>query len=99
MSFIHCPGFDAEPEPVIAAIVVVRADGTVERRSLPADPYIYHHKWLFVAEDYAGFDVSASRVRSQQWLGLSGVDRSRIGKRSYWEEQVVVRLDGTPEST
>ena len=93
VSFIYCPAFDVEPEPVIAAIVVVRADGTVERRSLPADPYIYHHKWLFVADDYAGFDGAASRARSQQWLGLSGVDRSRIGKRSYWEEQVVGEVE------
>ena len=75
------------------AIVVVRADGTVERRSLPLDPYIYHHKWLFVAEDYSGFDVSASRVRSQCWVALTGIDRSKIGRKSYWEQYVVARLN------
>ena len=78
---------------MIAAIVVVRADGTVERRSLPADPYIYHHKWLFVAEDYAGFDVEESKRRSQQWIALEGVDRSRIGRKRYWEQHVVPRLN------
>ncbi len=69
VSFIHCPGFDAEHEPVIAAIVVVGADGAVQRRGLPADPYIYHHKWLFVDDDYAGFDIEASKARSSSGLG------------------------------
>ena len=93
VSFIDCPGFDCEDEPVITAIIVVSADATVQRRSLPADPYIYHHKWLFVADDYLGFDVAASKERSRQWIGLGGVDRSRIGRLSYWQEVVVPRLD------
>lgn len=93
VSFIHCPGFDAEHEPVIAAIVVVSADGTAQRRTTPTDPYIYHHKWLFVADDYEGFDVEASKARSQRWIDLPGVDRSRIGRRSYWEQHIVPRLN------
>jgi hypothetical protein len=48
VSFIYCPNFDAEHEPAITAIMVVSADGTVQRRTTPNDPYIYHHKWLFV---------------------------------------------------
>jgi len=32
------------------------------------DPLIYHDKWLFVADDYAGFDVAASKRRSAAWL-------------------------------
>ncbi len=94
VSFIQCPGFDSEPEPAIAAIIVVSADGAAQRRTTPADPYIYHHKWLFVSDDYAGFDVEASQQRSQQWIALAGVDRSRIGRKSYWEERVVPRLNG-----
>lgn len=93
VSFIDCPGFDSEDEPVIAAIIVVSADATVQRRNLPADPYIYHHKWLFVDDDYPGFDVAASKKRSRQWIGLGRVDRSRIGRLSYWRDVVVPQLD------
>jgi len=92
VSFIYCPGFDTEHEPAIAGIVVVNADGQVQRRSLPADPYIYHHKWLFVGDDYLGFDVTESKKRSHLWISLSNVDRSRIGRRSFWEQNVVPRI-------
>lgn len=92
VSFIQCPGFDTEHEPAITGIVVVSADGQVQHRSLPADPYIYHHKWLFVADDYQGFDVAASKERSEKWMKLPDVDRSRIGRKSFWETQILPRL-------
>ena len=93
VSFIQCPEFDIEPEPSIAGVVTVRADGTVQRRAVPSDPPIYHHKWLFVDDDYTGFDVEESKRRSAAWLALPDVDKSRIGRRSYWQTHVVPRLD------
>ena len=69
------------------------ADGTAQRRTTPSDSYIYHHNWLFVADDYQGFDVELSKARSQQWIALGNVDRSRIGRKSYWEEHIVPRLN------
>ena len=60
----------------------------------PSDPYIYHHKWLFVADDYDGFDVEESKSRSDAWLALPQVDKSRIGRACYWHTHVVRRLDG-----
>ena len=94
VSFILCPNFDLAPEPAITAIIVVSADGITQRRTTPTDPYIYHHKWLFVDDDYRGFDVEESKARSQQWIRLGDVDRSRIGKQSYWQEKVIPRLTG-----
>ncbi len=95
VSFILCPNFDIDHEPAIAAIIVVSADGATQRRTTPADPYIYHHKWLFVDDDYPGFNVDESKARSQHWISLGDVDRSRIGSASYWQEHVIPRLSGT----
>ena len=92
VSFIQCSEFDAVPEPSIQEIIVVQADGTTQRRRSPKDPYVYHHKWLFVPDDYDGFDVEESKQRSQEWLALPDVDKSRIGCRSYWKTHVVPRL-------
>ena len=92
VSFIRCSGFDSEPEPAVEAVLVVSADGSTQRRPLPDDPYIYHHKWLFVADDYSGFDLQESKRRSSAWMSLPDVDKSRIGRRSYWETHVVPRL-------
>lgn len=91
-SFISSPDFDASDEPVVGELVSVAADGTITHRKQLTDPYIYHHKWLFVADDYKGFDVEESKRRSLTWLALENVDKSRIGRRSYWEEYVLPRL-------
>jgi hypothetical protein len=99
VSFIDSPGFDTENEPEIRGIVVVNADGSVQRRTMPSDPYIYHHKWLFVADDYARFDVEKSKERSRVWTSLPDVDRSRIGKKSYWEANVVPRISNDKAET
>ncbi len=93
VSFIQCDDFDGAPEPTVGNSVIIDASGDLRRRAHPRDPEIYHHKWLFVADDYAGFDVTESKRRSMMWLTLDEVDRSRIGRKSYWEQHVVPRLD------
>lgn len=93
VSFVQCEDFDSAPEPTVGDIVTVDAEGTVRRRRPPRDPEIYHHKWLFVAEDYDGFDVEASRQRSLAWMRLEGIDRKRIGRKSFWDQYVVPRLE------
>jgi hypothetical protein len=57
------------------------------------DPYIYHHKWLFVKDDYSEFDVEESKRRSLAWLVLDGIDKKRIGRLSYWTAHVVPRIE------
>ncbi|WP_160164412.1 DNA phosphorothioation-associated putative methyltransferase [Rhodopirellula baltica] len=92
VSFIHCPDFDTADEPSTGDYAVVRSDGVLKLHSALADPYIYHHKWLFVAEDYQGFDVSQSQQRSAAWMSLDNVDKSLIGRASYWKREVMPRL-------
>ena len=84
--------FDSS-EPTVGDIVTVDAEGNVRRRRQPRDPEIYHHKWLFVAEDYKGFDVEASRQWSLAWMRFDGIDLARIGRKSYWDKFVVPRLN------
>ena len=75
-------------------VVTVYADGRAVRRCY-RDPPIYHHKWLFVRDDYDGFDVAESRTRSERIMMLEGVDHSRIGKRQYWIDNVLPMLVGS----
>jgi hypothetical protein len=93
VSFIHSPDFDEAPEPVVGASWIVYPDGTAKHYSQAADPFIYHHKWLFVADDYTGFDITESKHRSILWqLLVPPVDTKRIGRKSYWEALVLPRL-------
>ena len=53
--------------------------------------------WRFVADDYAGFDVAASKQRSLTWMALEGIDKTRIGRKSYWVKQVIPRLSSADD--
>jgi len=99
LSFIHCPDFDTADEPATGDYAVVHPDGVVKLHPALADPYIYHHKWLFVAEDYEGFDLEASVRRSIAWMSLPDVDKSLIGRASYWNKHVVPRLNALDTSS
>ncbi len=94
VSFILSPDFDSSPEPIVGDHWIVPARGNAKFRSVLPDPYIYHHKWLMVPDDYAGFDVEYSKERSRRWLALPNIDKVRIGRRSYWEQTVLPRLLG-----
>ena len=93
-SFIQVADFDAAPEPTVGATIIVKQDGSTRFINPPKNPFIYHHKWLFVKDDYSGFDVDESKRRSLAWMSLPDVDKTRIGRRSYWESEVTQRLDG-----
>ncbi|QEG39345.1 DNA phosphorothioation-associated putative methyltransferase [Roseimaritima ulvae] len=98
-SFIHCPDFDESPEPSTGSYAVVKSDGVVKIRPALSDPFIYHHKWLFVDDDYRGFDVEESKRRSVEWMTLPNVDKSRIGRASYWNTHVVPQLERNPRQS
>ena len=67
-------------------------DGTTVKLR-PSTGMIYHHKWCFVADDYGGFDVKASKARSSAWESLDPpVNKRKIGRRTHWEAEVLPRL-------
>ncbi len=92
VSFIQSLDFDSADEPTVGDLYTIKADGSASFRRKLADPWIYHHKWLFVLDEYHGFDVADSKKRSRQWLALNGIDFRRIGRRSFWDRSIVPRL-------
>lgn len=91
VAFVSSPDFDIAPEPTVGpAVVVDLVTGDVREWDQPG--LIYHHKHLFVAPDYDGFDIEASARRSERWERLD-VDKSRIGRRDYWEREVLPKLN------
>lgn len=90
VALIKSPDWDTANEPTVGDMMVV--DGKTIRRRRDAG-MIYHHKWCFVADDYSGFDVDASKTRSEAWESLNpSVNKRKIGRRTYWEGVVVPRL-------
>lgn len=95
VSFIDSPDWDTAPEPMVGDSCRVRPDtGEITFRSArKRNPQIYHHKWMFVADDYQGFSVEESKQRSDAWMH-SGIpyDSKRIGNLDYWKENVSCKL-------
>jgi hypothetical protein len=92
VAFVQSPDFDTAPEPTVGAMRIVYLP-SCRVRVWKQGGRIYHHKHLFVAPDYTGFDLEASRVRSEHWERL-GVDKSKIGRRDYWQREVLPLLEG-----
>jgi len=90
LSFISSPDFDDVNEPIVGEGYRVSRDGHIKHIS--SSGKIYHHKWLFVKDDYDGFDVEESFERSRRWLTLPDVDMSRIGSANFWNTNVIPRL-------
>jgi hypothetical protein len=101
LTFIWCQDFDTVDEPTMGIAVLCTPDETkyggyrLKVMFPPKDPWIYHHKWLMVRDDYAGFNVLSSKQRTDQIERLKktrGLDSARIGKLSYWNSEVVSLL-------
>lgn len=89
-TFIKSPDFNSAEEPTIESYVIAYPDGkTVEKTNRRQ---IYHHKWLFVDDNYSGFNVEDSKNRSRNWLSIPNINFSKIGNKSYWEQNIIPLL-------
>ena len=90
LTFVNSPDFDTADEPVAGDYVAIKADGTVRKGSTKS---IWHHKWLWVKDDYKGFDVEESYRRSEAWLTIPMIEFSKIGNKAFWEKNYVPEID------
>jgi hypothetical protein len=69
--FDEAPDFDTAREPVVGNMVTIKSDGVVKTAK---SNMIWHHKWLWVKDDYTGFDLDESKKWSQLWASkLEGI--------------------------
>ena len=66
--FQQGPDFDSSPEPVVGFIIKVDLDTNEVSRSNKPFSQIWHHKWLWVDNNYDGFNVADSWNRSKEYV-------------------------------
>ena len=82
--FDTCPGFDTEREPVVEfSFKFNTLDCTTD---VTVNNQIFHHRWLWVEQDYQGFDIRESYEWSKHWL--SKLPEVASGYPHKWEEQL-----------
>lgn len=64
--FQEAPDFDYAREPVVGDYITVDTNKGVAKKGHSNS--IWHHKWLWVKNDYSGFDVRRSWLWSKKWL-------------------------------
>lgn len=49
---------------------------------------IYHNKWMFVSDNYRGFDIEQAKRRSQLWNSLPDIKevKNKIGYKDFWQQ-------------
>lgn len=90
ISFIECPDFDADTEPVVGRVLTISLDIHAKShfKIRTYNNHVYHKKYLFVNEGYRGFDFWCDRKYNQNMeiaMQNLGIDKRRIGNKKYWE--------------
>ena len=83
--FDEAPDFDTAREPHVGNYIVVSLNGSSAPRHGHSDS-IWHHKWLWVKDDYNGFDIDKSKEWSKLWLGK--LDEPAKGSDASWQSQL-----------
>lgn len=87
VGFYNCVEFDTVNEPEAGdCISVLMVDGTKPTITRKFIKQIFHHKWLWVGDDYTGFDVTEAVARSESWLKYDDVPFPIIGHKDKWED-------------
>lgn len=89
VTFINSEDFDTAPEPTVGEYTLVDLDKNTSRTGKSNS--IWHHKWLWVKDDYRGFDVDDSFERSKKYLKMD-IDFKRIGDKDFWEKNYAKRI-------
>ncbi|CAL9981009.1 hypothetical protein VPHD481_0018 [Vibrio phage D481] len=85
IAFYESTEFDHVQEPAAGKMIVV--DVAERKVAKPRQVnQIWHHKWLWVGDDYNGFNVSQSYDRSIQWLDHDDIPFTKIGSRKNWQD-------------
>jgi len=84
MSFIESIDFNISDEPIVGDSIKIY-NNIVKYRKKPNRDQIYHHKWMFVKNDYDGFNYINSKLRSLKWYKKYNYDSKKIGYKDYWD--------------
>ena len=79
-----CPDFDTEREPVVG--LSFKFNTRNYTTDVKVNNQIFHHRWLWVEQDYQGFNVKESYEWSKTWL--SKLDEPASGYKNKWSEQL-----------
>lgn len=108
VTFTYSPDWEWSSEPECGEAFGVKGLYTKKHEfwkiKPPKNPNIYHHKWMFVDDRHRGFNVAGAKRWSETWenhkvvralmADKSEYFRLKIGKKKYWQENVLLPISG-----
>jgi len=95
ITLIESPDWDIANEPLVGTqyrfSIVDLMQNNYIYKELSSKGQIYHNKWQFVRDDYAGFSIEEAKSRTLLWNSIPNIKshKSRIGYKKYWEKLLV----------
>ena len=86
---VDCVDFDYADEPTVGTVTRINMKTGEIISTQKIDYLVYHHKWLWVADDYEGFDVQEAKERSERIL-KARLDSHPIGHIKYWQQMIAL---------
>jgi hypothetical protein len=96
VTLISSPDWDIANEPIVGHCYrweergwrAISQGQWVNPNITPNYKQIYHNKWMFVANDYKGFNIEQAKKRSELWNSLPDIKevKSKIGYKKFWQE-------------
>jgi len=85
--FSEAPDFDIVNEPIPGKAIKVDMDGNDVDKVFPAKVInqIWHHKWMWVDDNYRGFDIKKSYEWSKEWAAKIS---NPSGSKNVWKKQL-----------
>jgi hypothetical protein len=86
----EAPDFDTAREPRVGRYLSVTLDeqGNVSGTRQGKSDSIWHNKWMWVGDDYKGFDVAASKRWSEAWKSKMPKGTVASGSKAVWDKQL-----------
>lgn len=85
IQFTNSPDFDTSSEPTTGELISYSFDDDTVSKPKYWNT-IWHHKWMWVMDDYSGFDVEASKRWSEEWFNK--LSKIAVGYRDSFEKQL-----------
>ena len=85
ISYITCPTWNVVYEPIVEKSYLFNCNNQTFR-VIEDGKRVYHHKWMFVTDDYLGFDIQDCKNRSEVLNNIPEFKekKSLIGNKDYW---------------
>lgn len=89
VTFIQSSDFLTSPEPLVEICYRYKENEWNKPPKVRKDfKRVYHHKWMFVSDDFDGFDIKRAKERSKKINAIVNIDKKRIGNLDYWTDFV-----------